>query len=352
MKQFLIVTIILMVVGCTAAADPTPEIAATAIPSTPSPSTATAMPQPTDTAEPTAPPTDAPTDVPTQMPTDEPATTAAPSQFDGESAFTYLTDQTDIGPRYPGSPGHEEVRDYINGQFSRLNWAVEQQQFEYDPTGTAAYQGMNIIARANEGKGKIIIIGAHYDTRAISDSFKSSSFDPGVGAVDGASGVAVLIELARTLNLDAINNEIWLVNFDLEDNGSNGIAGWNWIAGSTYMADQISDPAQFEAVVIVDMIGDADQTIYLERNSDPDLQTVLWEIAASFGYEAQFINQYKYAILDDHIPFKNIGIVAVDLIDFDYAYWHTVEDTPDKASPESLGRVGRVVQTWLESKSE
>lgn len=270
--------------------------------------------------------------------------------FDGENAFTYLVDQTDIGPRYPGSEGHTVVQTYLIEQFTRLDWEVEQQSFDYNPTGSAPYQGMNIIAKSNEGKGKIIIIGAHYDTRAVSDSFKSSSPKPSLGAVDGASGVAVLIELARTLNLDEIDNEVWLVTFDFEDNGSNGLTGWNWIAGSTYMAEQISDPTEFKAVVVVDMIGDADQTIYFERNSDPILQTTLWEIAASFGYEDQFINQYRHTILDDHIPFKNRGITAVDLIDFDYEHWHTTEDTPDKASPESLHRVGRVIQTWLESK--
>jgi Zn-dependent M28 family amino/carboxypeptidase len=96
------------------------------------------------------------------------------------------------------------------------------------------------------------------------------------------------------------------------------------------------------------MIGDADQQLYLERNSDADLQTYLWEIAATLGYTETFIPLYRWTMLDDHLPFARRGIPAVDIIDFDYPYWHTTQDTPDKVSAESLERVGRVLEVWLE----
>jgi len=105
-----------------------------------------------------------------------------------------------------------------------------------------------------------------------------------------------------------------------------------------------------ESVIVVDMIGDADQNIYYERNSNPLLQTQLWGIAATLGYSDTFVAEYKYAIYDDHWPFIDRGIPAVDIIDFDYAYWHTTQDTPDKVSPESLKRVGRVLEVWLEGE--
>lgn len=245
-----------------------------------------------------------------------------------------------LGPRWPGSPAHLHARAYIIEQAARLGWQVETQNFDYQ-----GFAAQNILARANIGRGPIIILGAHYDTRRVADQTPGSQ-EPVPGAVDGASGVAVLLELARVLNLEQIDQEIWLAFFDVEDNGSGGIPGWDWIAGSRYMADNLTvTPA---AVVILDMIGDADQQLYYEGNSDAALQAELWRIAAGLGYADFFIPTIRHTMIDDHLPFARRGIVAVDIIDFDYPYWHTVDDTLDKISPASLERVGRTVQTWLE----
>jgi Zn-dependent M28 family amino/carboxypeptidase len=105
-------------------------------------------------------------------------------------------------------------------------------------------------------------------------------------------------------------------------------------------------------VVIVDMIGDADLNIYKEWNSDPKLTNEIWEVANNLGYENKFIPDYKYSMLDDHTPFLEAGIPAVDLIDFDYPYWHTVHDTPDKVSAESLQSVGETLHAWIMQQSE
>jgi hypothetical protein len=275
------------------------------------------------------------------------AVTSTPApllSFDGDSAFGFLEAQTDMGPRWPGSPGHSEVRDYISDTLTEMGWVVEQQSFDYQ-----GFAAMNIIARANEGQGDIIILGAHYDTRRLADETPGAveAGLPVIGAVDGASGVAVLLELARTLDLDKAPREIWLAFFDVEDNGSGGLPGWNWIAGSEYMAANLT--VQPEAAVIVDMVGDADQQLYYEGNSHPDLRETLWEIAGDLGYGDVFVPQIKYTIIDDHLPFARQGIAAVDIIDFDYPYWHTVEDTADKASPTSLLRVGNTLEIWLEA---
>lgn len=268
--------------------------------------------------------------------------------FDGRSAFTYLEAQMAIGDeRWPGSEGHVLVGDYIVETLEGFNWTVEQQYFDY-----RGVQGRNIIGKANEGVGPVIILGAHYDTRRVADQTPGGRDNqwPVPGAVDGASGVAVLLEMARVLSLQDTPREVWLAFFDLEDNGSNGLPGWDWIVGSTYMADSLAITP--EAVVVVDMIGDADQQLYYEGNSDPELREELWRIAAELGYGDQFIQELKYTIIDDHVPFKENGITAVDIIDFDYPYWHTVEDTTDKASAESLLRPGRVLQVWLEEYLE
>jgi hypothetical protein len=292
---------------------------------------------------------------PTTMPRETPATTnsvGAPPidtptpvtqiAFDGQRAFTYLEQQMDFGPRWPGSEGHMQVADYIVGTLDDLGWKVEEQRFPYKDL-----QGRNIIARANEGGGQVIILGAHYDTRRIADQ-TPGSVAPVPGAVDGASGVAVLLELARSLNLDLIEREVWLAFFDIEDNGSGGLPGYDWIVGSTYMARNLVVTP--EAMVLVDMVGDSDQQLYFEGNSDKDLQETLWRIADDLGYGQYFIPQMKYTMIDDHLPFAQAGIPAVDIIDFDYEYWHTVEDTVDKASQESLERVGRTLKVWLEQE--
>ena len=266
-----------------------------------------------------------------------------PDQFNADRAYQFLTEQMDIGPRFPGSPGHLQLRDYIVEQFAELPFEIERQTFEYQ-----GLQGMNLIARANRGKGEIILLGAHYDSRARADQSKGQETAPVPGAVDGASGVAVLLELANSLDLEKLDQEIWLAFFDFEDNGSNGIAGWDWIVGSTYMAQNLTEiPA---AMVLVDMIGDADQQLFYETNSTVPLREEIWAVAADLGFAEQFIARTKYSMIDDHTPFLQQGIPAVDIIDFDYPYWHTVEDSADKASPESLFRVGRTLQVWLEGE--
>lgn len=264
--------------------------------------------------------------------------------FDGERAYDDLLAQMALGPRIPGSPGHSAAGDLILVTLDDLGWAMEEQPLSYQ--GVA---GRNLIARANEGAGPIIILGAHYDTRAIADqSAGEQAAEPVPGAVDGASGVAVLLELARTLDLADIPHEIWLAFFDMEDQGSGGLPGWEWIVGSTYMANNLE--VQPEAMVLVDMIGDADQQLYYEGFSDAALRAELWQIAADLGYDTVFVPQVRHSMLDDHRPFLARGIPAVDIIDFDYPYWHTVEDTADKAAPESLERVGRTLESWLENK--
>lgn len=279
--------------------------------------------------------------IPTSSP---PIPSPTPQTFDGPTAFAYLEAQMILGPRWPGSPGHTAVGDYLITELNQLGWEVEEQTFTYRGVTVR-----NLIARANQGRGDVIILGAHYDTRKIADQTPGST-EPVPGAVDGASGVAVLLELARTLNLEMIPREIWLAFFDAEDNGSGGIPGWDWIVGSTYMAENLTVTP--EAVVVVDLVGDADQQLYYEGNSNPTLRAHLWQIAADLGYKDFFIPELRYTMIDDHLPFVERGITAVNIIDFDYPYWHTIEDTADKASPYSLLRVGHTLQVWLESRLE
>jgi Zn-dependent M28 family amino/carboxypeptidase len=154
--------------------------------------------------------------------------------------------------------------------------------------------------------------------------------------------VAVLLELARVLPND-LPGQIWLVFFDAEDNGH--IPGWDWILGSRAFVSLLQDKP--DAAIVVDMIGDKDLTIYQEGYSDIELTTKIWGIAQELGYSHIFIPDVKHTILDDHVPFLQAGIPAIDIIDIDYPYWHTVADTPDKVSSQSLQFVGDTLLTYL-----
>ncbi len=284
-----------------------------------------------------------------------PTPTAVPKIFDGKPAYEkYLLAQMNFGPRPAGSPANRATGDYIITQLNELKWKVETQEFVYRNVPIR-----NIIGKMAQGRGPIIIIGAHYDTRPRADQDPVNRTLPILGANDGASGVAVLLELARVLDASKLKNEVWLAFFDAEDNGDLSTCDlmpapncdptpWMWSIGATYVAEHLPSPP--DAVIILDMIGDADQNIYYEHNSDKELQQELWRIAARLGYTRQFIPEFKWSISDDHTPFVQRGIRAVDIIDFDYPSWHTTQDTADKVSAESLERVGRVVQRWLETR--
>lgn len=260
-------------------------------------------------------------------------------QFDKSRAFKDVEIQLSFGPRTPGSPAHQQTIQHIVEQAQNAGWQVELHE-----TQRMNHPITNVIARRPNPNGKQIIIGAHFDSRFYSDQddelFQRSQ--PVPGANDGASGVAVLLELARSLP-PTLPVEIWLVFFDAEDQGN--ISGWDWILGSRAFVEEI--PINPAAVVIVDMIGDADLNIYLERNSNPQLASQIWETARELGFEKHFIPQYKYSILDDHTPFLERGFPAIDVIDFDYSYWHTRQDTLDKVSADSLGIVGETIHRWL-----
>lgn len=269
------------------------------------------------------------------------ATAAAPNRFSGEAAFKHVTAQMNFGPRPSGSEANIKTGNYINNELTKSDWQAEFQTFTYKGVTIR-----NVIGKAGVGKGSIIIVGAHYDTRPRADRDAASPNAPMPGANDGASGVAVLLELARVLDQKNLKNEIWLAFFDAEDRGD--LDGWEWIVGSRYMAQSLT--TQPKAMILADMIGDADQQIYYDASSDPLLSKELFTIAAQLGYEKNFIPQMKYSMMDDHTPFLQRGIPSVDLIDFDYPAWHTTQDTADKLSAASLERVGRVIQVYVEGK--
>lgn len=259
-------------------------------------------------------------------------------QFSGDIALNHVNEQISFGPRTPGSESQQAVQEWIIKLLRSFDWEVEVQV-----TSQMGHPVKNIIAKRSSDL-PYIIIGTHYDSRffADKDPIISNQTLPVPGANDGASGTAVLLELARTLPTDIPSN-VWLVFFDAEDNGN--IPGWDWILGSSAFVNEL-DVAP-EVVVIIDMIGDKDLNIYMEENSDPFLTRMIWEQAAKMGHEGIFIPALKHSILDDHSPFIYAGVPTVLIIDIEYPYWHTVDDTADKISAESLQIVGNVLLAWI-----
>ena len=261
--------------------------------------------------------------------------------FDGQRAYADVKTQVAFGPRIPGTAGHDQAWKWMRSELEEAGWQVAEQD------SVAMGQPIKNIVAKRSDESPQIVIGAHYDSRifADNDSDRANQKQPVPAANDGASGVAVLLELARTLPKDSV--PVWLVFFDAEDNGR--IEGWDWLLGSREFVK--NNPVRPRAVVVIDMIGDAELDIYKEKNSNPAITDQIWKTARDLGYGDKFIDTYKYSMLDDHTPFLEAGIPAVDIIDFDYPYWHTTQDTPDKVSADSLKAVGDTLIAWIMQRS-
>ena len=262
---------------------------------------------------------------------------SASTKFDGNRAYNDVKTQVSFGPRIPSSDAHAKVLDWLRTELESKGWQVQIQQSQ-----SLGHPIQNLVAYRSEQPPQFIL-GAHYDSRIFADHDPDplKQNQPTPGANNGASGVAVLLELARSL--PANTPPVWLVFFDAEDDGK--IPGWDWILGSKAFVNAMT--IKPKAMVLVDMVGGTDSTFYMDGNSDRQLSNSIWDTAAKLGYKDIFIPQIKYNILDDHIPFIQAGIPSVDIIDIDDKYWLTASDTPDHVSPKSLQIVGSVLWTWL-----
>lgn len=274
-------------------------------------------------------------------------------EFDGGRAYQQLIRQCEFGPRVPGSSAHRECGDYLVSELQKYADRVQEQHFEYTDRHDSrkVYPGRNILASFNLApeKGYRILLCAHWDSRPFADRDPN----PVPGANDGASGVAVLLEMARILHAHPLSFGVDIALFDLEDLGDHGAALESdtlnpFCLGSQYFVEHLGDyrPAWG---VLLDMVGDRDLTIKKEGYSQSRAAFLvgrIWRAARRVKARA-FVNETGDTIIDDHVPFLQKGIQVVNLIDFDYPYWHTVEDTPDKCSAESLQQIGDVLVRLL-----
>jgi len=268
-------------------------------------------------------------------------------QFDADNAFLYLEKQCAFGPRVPGSAAHQQCRDYLVSTLRLYADQVTTQPFMFTFGKPAkSVTATNIIAAFQPQKRDRILLCAHWDTRPWADMDKDpkNHNQPVVGANDGASGVAVLLEIARILYMHKPQIGIDIVLFDAEDAGEYGVDE-SWTLGSAAFVRQYRGKLTPRYGILLDLIGDADLDVYKEGFSNEYAKPIVdlvWQQAAALGIK-EFIPEVRHIVTDDHLAFLKAGIPCIDIIDFDYPWWHTIHDTPDKCSSVSLGKIGTVL---------
>jgi len=279
-------------------------------------------------------------------------TTVVP-EFSGDRAMEFLTAQCDLGPRTPGSEGNIKLREMIVDLARKQGFRTHTLCFEAkDPMSGGQVQICNIVVSAGPEGGERLWLGAHYDTRPVSDldADPERRSIPLVGANDGASGVAILLHLIEILGVTPPPLGVDFLFFDGEDSGLAGDPA-GFCLGSRRLAatcGEFGNPLSQgtpRGVIVLDMVGDKNLRIPMEAYSAVNASEWTEEIfdrAERLGLEA-FLPEWGPAIYDDHMPFLEQGIPAVDLIDFDFPQWHTTADTPDICSGASLAEVGRLM---------
>jgi hypothetical protein len=270
-------------------------------------------------------------------------------EFPAAEAWAHLLAQCALGPRVPGTQAHARCLELMETSLRKSGAAVRRQSFRAKTDAAAdSLRLTNLVARFGP-PGEAVLIGAHWDSRpwADKDVDPAKRGRPILGANDGASGVAVLLSLAGIMGKRPPPIPVELVFFDGEDQGREGEDD-AYLLGSREHARSLASPFP-RAVIVIDMVGGKDMHICREANSDQMagwLNDLLFRRAGDLGL-AGFEDRVCYAVLDDHVPYLERGIPAVDLVDMHFPQWHTVDDVPRVCAPESLGQAGRLLVDFL-----
>src|SRR5437016_4831833 len=261
-------------------------------------------------------------------------------ELSGEKALAHVQRLVDFGPRPSGSEAIEKSRHYIEDQLRRSGWQVKRQAFT-DDTPRGKVQFVNLIAQfPDQGNAApLFLLCSHYDTK----TFDTIRF---VGANDGGSSTGLLLELARVMGQHPdLARKIELVFFDGEE-ACEQFSEKDGLYGSRYFARELQGPRQFRGGLLFDMIGDRSLGITLPSDSPAEMARDIFAAAEALKLR----NYFTYLgreLIDDHAPLNAIGIPTLDIIDFDYPWWHTADDTMDKISAQSLQTVGSVALYYL-----
>lgn len=280
-------------------------------------------------------------------------------KFNGARSYGHLVDICKIGPRVSGTVGMQKQQELLIEHFKGLGGTVVEQKFRgRNPSTGKEVPLTNLIVQWHPDKKKRIVLACHYDTRPFPDQDKTNPRGTFIGANDGASGVALLMELGRYMPELRSNYGVDFVFFDAEelvyDNDRDP-----YFLGSEYFARQYRaepPPYRYHAGIVLDMVADKELHLFQEKGSLRLARGIVkdvWNVARALGVK-EFIHRSRYDIRDDHLALNTIaGIRTIDIIDFDYPrpggpnYWHTTQDVPENCSGESLEKVGKVVHAWL-----
>ncbi len=269
-----------------------------------------------------------------------PAELGPPPTFDSSRAMRYVKEIVALGPRPIGSANHKKVEDYILAHLK--GDAVEEDSFTID-TSEGKFPVRNILAKFPGARDGTIVIASHYDTNY---PLRDTSY---IGANDGASSSALLLEIANQLRGKKRDGySVWLLWDDAEESMKLPWDDPESLYGVRHIAQKWQDDGtikKIKAFLLEDMIGDADLNIEHETNSTPWLEDLIYQAATRLGYQSHFFGR-TIPVTDDHLPFVERGVPSADLIDLNYGYnnvfHHTTQDTLDKLSPKSLEIVGMV----------
>jgi len=285
---------------------------------------------------------------------------AADLKFDSARALTYLKALCDIGPRVSGTDGMKKQQEVLEKHFKDHGATVARQEFKARQLSRRADTEMaNLVVSWHPEKARRVLICAHYDTRPVADqeANRANWNRPFVSANDGASGAALMMELAH--HMKGLKSEVGVdfVLFDGEEyvfetrqfgGGDKYFFGSEFFAAD-YVKTKETRKHRYEAGVLLDLFAAKGAALKVEQNSftfAPKLCEQLWGTAAAVGAKS-----FKYEpgpeVQDDHLALNRVGIPCVDVIDFDYPHWHKLTDTPDKVSGDQLAEVAKVLATWF-----
>ena len=267
-------------------------------------------------------------------------------QFDAQNSFRYLETQVAFGPRLPGSEAHRRQSAWLDSMLRARADTLIVQSWTHVTAAGDSLRLTNFVARFKPSAQPRLLFLAHWDSRPSYYSPSSTdSTKPVPGANDGASGVALLLGVADELKRQPPSIGVDLLFVDGEDYGDFTKTPDDVLIGSRYYAAHPAPGPQPLYAVLFDLVADKDLQIYQEGNSlvgAPEVVDLVWTTAKELGYAGTFIGTPKHTLIDDHLELQKGGIRAIDVVDFDYPYWHTKDDTIDKVSAASLQIVGNV----------